>query len=888
MPSISPTVSPPALSVRERCSVTPPATSWQIPSSCRCLVCGRLGCEACSVKVDPEATRQRLDNLRLNTPYERAKLARCGDDLISEESRQRQRLVSRREAWVEGLHTAELMDRHLVRVVLQEALYRREICASEESMRHSSLCAADQHAVLLALQSSESAARQATLAREKECFAELLWRCGHAAQLVQLQQREATTREALSYNEASQWHRLQASAVERRSRLAENVRTRLRFCDSFAESREGVCREWLAGLESLAAAAAAHRERLAQHVQQRCVLWRLAEQSKRDVAAEEAATRLRVREEMAEEADYLVECHRIFARQRATLCRAEASQRQGICEETERGYHALFADMKADEEDAHAAEAEKAERRQSALLFALDALCTIQHEEHTAFTALLQRQADDVAGRQAWMEAKAAARAALWEICVHEKTGVMAAAEAEERAVLRAALVSGVADIAQQAAARRAALEELCDTALGAVAAVVQEELRERDSLYAHMAAREAGVRQWCVTKRAALLALADGEEAQRSSILQQETVCRQAVYSSRTQLQQALEERAEQHRQERAKALSTSLDGLLAVAQEERLAWEQLCQRASEHHARAIDVSQFRCQLEILHAETQHRALLAQDEVAARTEVQTKMSLAAHYAAEAALAALRVQLSAVATAEAGAREIFYEHVGAWYDAVAAQQREEELRIIVQLEQRIRDELRARQACMTEDPRLYTEEDPLPTPTAGSGDASALTWGFGAAGAGGRGEDQANGGMHDVRKALVLETLGNPPCAAALSVSAVDFLVAVIDRAGRRRGAAQEALAVSERMARDAAKKVAQYERQLAAEREKKEMYDVSSQREAEERERRMHGEAMDKARSQQSIAAEKRRLTEAQAELQEHQRALEALKGSINKQYNR
>lgn len=840
------------------------------------------------MKVDPEATRQKLDSLRLNTPYERAKLARSTDELLSDECRQRQRLTSRWESWLEGLRTTELMDRHLVRVVLQEAQYRQQLCASEQALRNACACAADQHAVALALQSSEAAARQATAAREREHFAALLWQCAHAAQVVQLLQREATTREALRYNASSQWHRLQTGEVEGRSVIAQNMAARLRFCDGFVESRDGVLREWSAGVESLSVAAAAHRELIAQHVQQRCAFLRAAEQGKRDLAAEEVATRMRVREEMSEEADYLVECHRIFARQRATLIKAEASQRRDICEEAERGYHVLFVHMQEDEDEAHAAESQKADHRQSALLFALDALCTIQHEEHVAREALLQKQRSDAAGRLAWMAEKAAARDALWAVCAHEKTQVMAATEAAARAQLAKAMASGEVYIAQRAAAMRHAREDACRTALAAMESIAADERETRFHLLSHMAAQEESVLRWCEEKRANRAAFTEKEEAQRSFVVQQEAVCRQAVCSSFVDTRKALEGRVVQHRQERAKALSSALDTLASIAQEETIEWAYVCRHAVEDQQRAVDMYHYRCQMDLLHSETQHRALLAQDELAARTEVRTKMSLSARYVAEAAKAAFRVQLCAVATAEEGARQCLCESVGEWYDYVAAQQREEELRLILELEQRIRDELRARQTYMTEDARLYTEEEPLALRTSGGGGTDMMLCGSYGDGSGSGVAGCEGGGMHDVRRALVMETLGNPNCSAALPAAAVDFLVAVIDRAGRRRDSAQEAFAAAERQARDASKKLQQGERLFAAEKEKKEMYDVSSRRETEERERRVHGESLDKARSQQSIAAEKRRLAEVQAELQEQQRVLDGLKSSINKQFNR
>lgn len=830
------------------------------------------------MKVDPVATRQKLDHLRLNTPFERAKLARSTGDLIGEESRQRRRLVSDGEAGLERLRTLELIARHGVRIVLQEAQYRQQLCASEQAARSSCLCAADQHIVALALQSSEAAARKATVAREREQFASLLWRCAHATQVVQLRQREATTREALRYNESSLWHRLQAAEVDSRSHIADNVMTRLRFFNVFSESREGVCREWYAGLESLVAAAAAHRELISQHVQQRWSFLRAAEQGKRDLAAEETATRLRVREEMAEEADYLAECTRIFARQRATFFKSEVSQRQGICAEAESGYHAIFLDMKADEDNIREVAVQQAERRQSALFFALDTLCSIQYEEHAAFEELLLKARRDVAGRLAWMEEKAGARAALLQQCVEEKETVVAAAEAAARGDLARALAEGEVGVAQWVASKHHAQEELSRVAHAALNAVAAAEHEARFRLLSHMATQEERVLQWCEEKRVVRACLMEEELSQRTFVVQQEDVCWQAVCSNFVHTGRALEDRLLLQRQERARALSVALDDLACIAHEEERERARLRECAAEDAHRAVAVYDFRCQLDVLHAETQQRAVLAQDELATRMQLRTKMTLSARYVAEAALAALRLQLCGVAAAEDSARRCFYEEVGDWYERVAAGQRAEELRLIRDLELRIDEELRARHTYMTEDARLYTEEEALALPAC-SGSAENADGGH---------LMSSSGGMHELRKALVMQMLGNPVCTANLSSTAVDFVMAVVDRAGRRRDYAQEAVATATRLARDASKKLVQCERLLAAEKEKREMYDVSSHREAEERQRRLHGESLDKARSQQSIAAEKRRLAEVQVELQELKTLLDTLKSSINKQFSR
>ncbi|KAG5474271.1 hypothetical protein LSCM1_03050 [Leishmania martiniquensis] len=881
LPLVSPTVSPPATpvvaTVRERCSSTPPPVGWQYPSCSRCLVCGQLGCDACSVKVDPAAKKQKLESLRLNTPYERAKRARNTDELRGEESRQRVRLVGRYELWWESLHTSELIQRHTVRVVMQEAAHRQQLCKEEQAQRLTLVSAVDQHVLLLALQSSEVAARHATLAREREGFAGLSRHYACTTQMMRLHQREATTREALRYNESSQRHRLQAQEVECRNVMCEHVAEQYRFCESYSESREGLVCQHVAGLETLAALAAADREMLREHARQRCALLALAEQGRRDIAAAEAATRMRLREERMEEADYMEECHRILERQRAALCTTEALQRQRIREAAEHGYHALFLDMKADEDFVNAAEADRADRRHSELLLALDTLCNIRREEDAAFTALIVRERDEAAGRRVWMAQKEEARAALLHRCLHEKESVLAAEESLAREALYKAAASDEVAVAQRAVAKVRARAELCACAESAVEVLAREEHAARFSLLSHMAAEEEVLVRWCEAKRVARLDLVDSERPARSAMCRQEQQAWQQLCVAFARTCKAVEERAAQEHRARTMATRSAIEGLERLTREEAQEWERLCSEENAQRYRAIDAFHYRSRLELLYEETQQRARVARDEVADRAAVRTAMELSARYAAE---AALQTQLCEVAAAEATARACFYEQVGQWYNLAAHQQREEELRLIEALEQCILEELRCRQEYMQEDKRLYDPTEFL----AFHGDAANTTQRKSGAAV----TSRDVGCTHNLRRELVLQTLGSPVCAAPLSAAAMDFLVAVIDRAGHRRDAAHERFAAVERDARDASKRLLQQESLYAAEKEKEAMYEQSSRRETEERERRMEQEALEKARGQQTILAEKRRLADVQAELLQEQKRLDALKASINKQYNR
>ncbi|KAG5500364.1 hypothetical protein JKF63_03456 [Porcisia hertigi] len=881
-PTVSPPVSPPATPVvaatRDRCSSTPPPVGWQYPSCSRCLACGQLGCDSCSVKVDPAATRQRLENLRLNTLFERAKLARSTDELRNEEGRQRARLMGRYESWLESLHTLELMRRHTVRVVMQEAAYRLHIYKEEQERRATHAIAADQHLLLLALQSSEAATRYATLAREREGFSVLSRHYAYETQVVRLHKREFTTREALRFNESSQRHRLQAQEVEWRNLMRDHVTEQQRFCESCWGSREELCRQQLSGVESLAAQAAAHREVLRQQGQQRDTLFTLAEHVKRGVVVEEAATRLRVREEMMEEADYIEECHRIFERQQTTLCNTEASQRQGIREAAEHGYHVLFLDMRANEDAVFAAEEEKADHRHSALILALETLSSIQQEESKFFTALLRKERDEGASIRVGVAKKAEMRAALLHRCIQEKKdSVMAEESLAREAICKAAAISKVA-VAKWIEAKAEARAELCACAKAAAESLAKEEQESRLSLLSLMAAQEGLVVRLCEAKRLARLAFVESEATPRGAICQEEQESWQQLCMAFARTGKAIEERLFKDYQARVKVTQNALEATEQLTREEAREWARLCYEEKEQHDRARDALHYRCQVELMYEETQHRAYLARDEVAARAELRTRMALFARYAAEAALSNLHTQLCEVIALEESARVCFYEHVGEWYDWAMHQQREEELQLIKALERRIQEELYSRHDHIKEDDRLYDTTESLVFACGGAEDSDRSTLGEGGAGL----EVKYT---PNLRRELVMQTLGNPACVSPLSTAAVDFLVAVIDHFGQRRDAAQERFAVAERNAREASKKVFQHERLLAAEKEKEKMYEMSTRRETEERERRINQETVDKTRSQQMIVAEKRRLADVQAELLQEQRKLDLLKRSMSKQ---
>lgn len=99
-------------------------TPWQLPSSSQCVACRKIICSCHVPRLNPEETRRRLEKLRLNTPYEKAKAMRCTEAVQLEERKQRQLIESLWKQTQEELveHYATLYNTHV-------------LSASEEYMR---------------------------------------------------------------------------------------------------------------------------------------------------------------------------------------------------------------------------------------------------------------------------------------------------------------------------------------------------------------------------------------------------------------------------------------------------------------------------------------------------------------------------------------------------------------------------------------------------------------------------------------------------------------------------------------------------------------------------------------------------------------------------------
>lgn len=107
-------------------------TPWKLPSSSQCVKCKSIACSCGILRPNPEVTRRRLEKLRLNTPYEKAKAMRYTEALQVAERKQRQQIESLWKQAREVLlqHYASLNSTH---ALSESEQYRRDVLQENEA-----------------------------------------------------------------------------------------------------------------------------------------------------------------------------------------------------------------------------------------------------------------------------------------------------------------------------------------------------------------------------------------------------------------------------------------------------------------------------------------------------------------------------------------------------------------------------------------------------------------------------------------------------------------------------------------------------------------------------------------------------------------------------------
>lgn len=861
----------------------PLQVGWVYPSSSRCIACGQLGCTACGAKVDPAARRQKLEYVKLNTPYEKAKRSRTAEELLSEEARQRQRLMERFEAVVAERQLELWMTRHALALQHQEEVTRQQIEGTEAAQRCQWMIVADHHSVITALAVLETETRRAVMAMEQASRFPLQSKYATALQVLRLMQREHTTRETLCFNEKAQRSRVQTMLANRQNLSATHAMERQRFCEAVLESREEIVLERRGALEKYAALAASFVEHMQWHHRERDGLIAAVLQLKRELVSEEACQRHRIHEERLEEGNFLQERRIIYDRQLWSLVKTEATARSNIAEEAERTRSHLLVKKRSMEEEMREAEQTRADQREAEIAAATAAVRDIINDEAAAFTGLVQLELQHRQLRYEWIQAKELARIELLRHAEREKSCTVAAEELQAWQQLCQCFSRGVEEVLEIVAEKKLARERLCHAADAAVAELQKNEWLARGNIMEVMTEETGLLQRWCDGKAKKRLELCRGEEVARLQLVRSETSAITALLESHHELEEAIQQHVRRQLQELYYFHQEVDRSLAGIATEESQQWVLLCSVAAEEQQRVVEAYYFHCQMQLWRDEAQQRSHHYQCEIASRGSIQTKMAMSLRYVAEAVWARMQTQLAEVVAYEEEARALLYSSVDEAFYSLSQQQQSEELQIIIYLEACIAEELSSRRMCLTEDERLYDETESLIFPEEDDDSQWRRSPRLHSPTAASRTNQ-----LLALRQSVVMQVLGEEGSSLSLSPSALDLLVAIVDHVNGRRAASLESLGAAERRASHAAKQLQQQERILTSEREKKEMYTAVLKREAEEREHRAQLESMEKNRSQHTMQAEKRRLADVTASLEATRKTLESLKASITKQYQR
>eukprot|EP00796_Vickermania_ingenoplastis_P008651 gene8651-6078_t len=224
--------------------------SWQLASSRRCVACGKISC-GCRVQVDPELKRMRLEQLQRNTPYARAKILRCTEELREQEKTKRAELENnwmldrlKLEASCVGL-------KDVVQLFTTEEVARSDILRTENQNREliSRIMQTEKNTVYCVI--CEINARRALVAEEKasRLHLEAPRAFLRRAQAVLVQQSQL--REELALQEASDRAMLRTLVSDGVHLLHAQQLEVQHLVQQFHAGREGLLSQWDSGLSGL-------------------------------------------------------------------------------------------------------------------------------------------------------------------------------------------------------------------------------------------------------------------------------------------------------------------------------------------------------------------------------------------------------------------------------------------------------------------------------------------------------------------------------------------------------------------------------------------------------------------------------------------------------------
>ncbi|CCW62430.1 unnamed protein product [Phytomonas sp. EM1] len=851
---------------------------WHYTNAHSCLLCGRMNCTCPTPRPDPDEVRQKLGSLRLNTPYERAKVARHADTLRHDESRRRQRLVKLFEVGYSRLQQAERTARQIIVLNELESGNRQTIILREKRERAGYLNRLDKQATLAAMTHHERERRQYISTLERMERVGLVSQAYKSEKISYLNSREACSRQTILFSESGERNGLFAAHLDFMRGFRSGELAVRQLWMAFCQSREGLEKECATELEMILDTALTCRRCIIDSLAQRTAMLESAVKTLRDISEEERDARHHIREEMMEEGHCVEERTRLFLWQRSGLEKMELSVRQSIVEEMESWLQQLHVECSRAKWEVEEAAHHMQEERERALQNALTVLSAIAQEELGAFASLLERKAREHEKRLLWIEEKERSQATFIQRSTAAREFILIEEDRARQNLMRD-FEKGEMNILEWVTLIQRRQQEMWAEVEAEKVEIAKQEHERRLHLMFLMASEEESIHRWVHFQMQVLQKKIHEEANERRLLLQQESVDFGLLtwhYSTEMEAHAArLQERNAQR---------TNLEqGCLAyremICKAEESEWQRLLSVAQQNHRRIWTEYKQRHRLELLHAESHARADICRREVEHRQELCACIVVAQQQYNQELEPLFATQRAGVVAAEKEARLSLVQEIENDYESMYVSERQEQLELVLEAERQIQEKLYVIQSCQCEDARLYDEQELLPDPVA-DGDENAILTGLSSIDA---------GYASNMKLELMLRALGNPTIVrSSLSRESIDSAMQVIDIVNGKRAKLQDELKCAEKSAQNAAKRLTQVETMLAEAKERKEAYASKQSRNAQAHERRLAMDKLERDRGEEEIEANRQLLMAALSKLEANKNALEFLRTSINKQYGR
>lgn len=849
-------------------------STWNVPSSNRCLQCGALGCTQHKVVVDPDRKRRNEEAVRMNTPFYRQKLLQRVGDTLDEETFARHQLKEWQVGDLRGLWDAHRADLRVLHHISGERAAREQLGILERKQRHSLRTARRRDELSLELVLHEHEQRE---------LLEQKWLRGGAAirdlhidvmMVLSIQEKEMWTRYTLVEKQSSAFSYLLCLNEECQSCLNANTRARRMLIEACLNDRDDIILARIDKMESLAGSFRQGEALVAEWHRERQDLALEAERSVRDVAAEQDVVRRRLRDAMAASYEETLEVEKMLADERAELVKLEAKARVSLEADEAHFNHGIFLWQQKGAEEAHELmEMKKATRAD----FEQQALWHVRHltdEEHAAFSNLLawgREHAERTAQR---IVSNRRAREQLVER-FRETAGLLWDSRCDELTTLRQKMLIETDEVERCTDERRQVLKRFAADCFKELSRLALQELDVRAELLARRDQEHEDVIHFTEYKSSERNGVAIAEVSRRLKLEELEVAARGAVASARSDALDAARRRWMEFASQWRVLERGILQDRHALADDEDVAFHVLLcgLEAALYMTLADEQARERQRFDACESRNRNEGLLA--EVRHRDQIRLQMTSERRAFERHVQATREAYLSELTVREEGDRLLVTRH---WQEAME-HLRMDYVRDLYEAEDlvaaRLKIRLLQRQEYMLEDPRLL---DPFEEPLA---EAEMSIAEF-------RKSVQINSPhrpsaynavhcqLEFVQTALNCDDLGHLPMHLLTS------LAELVDLGNDATLAARDNVT---RMTRENENLRKALTKEIAAEestREKKDFYTKKLERDAQSYKERREGERRERAKEEARLTAEQRRCKEKQKLVKEKIERNEILKDSI------